>query len=453
MASRRPPSSAARQRRQPERPGGSLTAADTGGTDALITGNVSAANATAILWNNNNNLRHLRLGWFNNNPGFATDNFGSIGLLPNGVQQMLLRYGGLINMGTFGQNVVMSGGLQVSPSSVTASAFFGDGSHLSNVSAASIPNTIASSQTFTSSRGLSHSERSVGIGTTDPGATLEVDGTVNILPSAGNYLMIKSASAGFPPTFLDFQLDELGVQPYIQERPGPDKVGPRDGLLRDERHHQRRGAGTQVREAPIWKVSPSGPKVVTNGSLGIGTTSPVQALDVTGSMVASGFLTAASSVTASAFFGDGSHLTGVAAHGASSSKDNNWSAPQTFQSSVTLAANNFSVGGSTFVVAAGNVRASAWPTRPPPLQLANGGSPEGGRLAHRGGHQGNGRPDHRQRQRGQRDSDPLEQQQQLKAPAAGAGSTGQSRLQATDNFGSIGLLPNGVQQMLLGTTA
>ena len=35
--------------------GGSLTAADTGGTDALITGNVSAANATAILWNNNNN--------------------------------------------------------------------------------------------------------------------------------------------------------------------------------------------------------------------------------------------------------------------------------------------------------------------------------------------------------------------------------------------------------------
>ena len=77
-------------------------------------------------------------------------------------------------MGTFGQNVVMSGGLQV-VSSVTASAYFGDASHLSNVSAASIPNTITSTQTFTSSVGLAAAGGNVGIGTTNPASALHVN--------------------------------------------------------------------------------------------------------------------------------------------------------------------------------------------------------------------------------------------------------------------------------------
>ena len=64
---------------------------------------------------------------------------------------------------------------------------------------------------------------------------------------------------------------------------------------------------------------------------------------------ASGNISGVSSVTASAFFGDGSHLTGIGFNGGTVANQT------TFLSTVTVLGNAFSVGGSAFAVVGGSV--------------------------------------------------------------------------------------------------
>jgi hypothetical protein len=112
--------------------------------------------------------------------------------------------------------------------------------------------------------------------------------------------------------------------------------------------------------------------------VGIGTLSPAQALDVSGAAQfgstakstftaagalnmasnapvaltgATGYLTSQSSITASAFFGDGTNLGNVVTVTGNQAV----SGVKTITSTFTVTGNAFSVGGSTFAVANGNV--------------------------------------------------------------------------------------------------
>ena len=104
----------------------------------------------------------------------------------------------------------------------------------------------------------------------------------------------------------------------------------------------------------------------SGGFIGIGTTNPANALSVNGSATVSGTMTVAgafvgqSSVTASAFFGDGSHLSGISASGGETS----YFAPaKTFGSSVTVQGDSAVAGTMTVagvIVGQSSVTASAF---------------------------------------------------------------------------------------------
>ncbi|MFH1321323.1 MAG: tail fiber domain-containing protein [Bacteroidota bacterium] len=104
--------------------------------------------------------------------------------------------------------------------------------------------------------------------------------------------------------------------------------------------------------------------VVSSGKVGIGTTSPTTKFDVLDGSITvrgtnAGLQVVGGTVTASGFIGSGAGLTGVVASPPSNmvTTDTNQtvSGVKTITSSVTVTASAFSVGGSTFVVIAGNV--------------------------------------------------------------------------------------------------
>ncbi len=85
--------------------------------------------------------------------------------------------------------------------------------------------------------------------------------------------------------------------------------------------------------------------VVKAGRVGIGTGSPATTLDVRGNAVFN------SSVTASAFYGDGSNLTGISGSGVTAASSPTWSGSHTFLNTVTV---------STTLVSNSSVTASAF---------------------------------------------------------------------------------------------
>ena len=112
---------------------------------------------------------------------------------------------------------------------------------------------------------------------------------------------------------------------------------------------------------------------VNGASVFAGTVS-VQGLGATYGITAA-TVTTTSSMTASAFFGDGSHLTGIPSTGSISGvylplAGGSMTGQLTTSSTMTVQGNAFSVGGSTLVVKAGQVGiGTASPTSP--LTLAN----------------------------------------------------------------------------------
>lgn len=78
-------------------------------------------------------------------------------------------------------------------SSITASAFFGDGSHLGGLSSAE-GNTFTSSKTFTTSIALAADNGFVGIGTRGPNSELEVNGSIAMTGGADRTISITSVT-------------------------------------------------------------------------------------------------------------------------------------------------------------------------------------------------------------------------------------------------------------------
>lgn len=97
----------------------------------------------------------------------------------------------------------------------------------------------------------------------------------------------------------------------------------------------------------------------TNNAIYVGTTSPSGYVVVGGSLTVSGAgVFAASSVTASSFFGDGAHLSNVVATTATNNvlkSGDTMTGQLTTTSTITVQGSAFSVGVSTFVVAGGQV--------------------------------------------------------------------------------------------------
>lgn len=82
-----------------------------------------------------------------------------------------------------------------------------------------------------------------------------------------------------------------------------------------------------------------------NSRVGIGTNSPAQTLDVRGNIVGT------SSVTANAFFGNGSALTGITSSGVTATSSPTWSGNHTFLHTVTVSSNivaSSSITGTAF---------------------------------------------------------------------------------------------------------
>lgn len=100
-------------------------------------------------------------------------------------------------------------------------------------------------------------------------------------------------------------------------------------------------AGSANNDLTIYNTS-AGKAIQTyqdsTGNVGIGKTNPSTLLDVNGAV------TAASSVTASAFFGDGSHLTGVTGSGVTAAGNNAFTGNNTEAGSMTM------LSGSTWTI-------------------------------------------------------------------------------------------------------
>lgn len=230
----------------------------------------------------------------------------------------------------------------VSGTSITASAFFGDGSNLTGVSGTDVSRvaksgdfmtgqlttestiTVKGSEFSVGGSTLAVASGRVGIGTGAPAAKLQI--TDAVTPK----LILDRPGYAYQPYIMANQDGEYGLHIGDSVRGDFIKSGYDSG---DARHFLR-------------LTAPSGGKVVlTGGSVGVGTASPAAALDVGGAaqfgsgaakstFTAGGALTLArdaglslsggagaittqSSVTASAFFGDGSGLTGVSGSDAS----------------------------------------------------------------------------------------------------------------------------------------
>ena len=247
----------------------------------------------------------------------------------NGGAALLASTQSFSGQNTFLNEVAISSGLAVAGgvvglSSVTASAFFGDGNNLTNVNAANLTGKISTS-VFNGNAALLASTQSFS----------GQDTFLNEVAISSN-LAVAGSVVG---------LSSVTASAFF---------GDGNNL-------------TNVNAANLTgKISTS----VFNGSAALlastqsfsGQDTFINEVAISSNLAVAGDVTGLSSVTASAFFGDASHLTGISAGAlpaglAYNNIDNDWSAAQTFQagSSVTLLGNAFSIGVSTLFVVGGKV--------------------------------------------------------------------------------------------------
>jgi len=178
---------------------------------------------------------------------------------------------GALNMSNVNVSLTGASGNVVGQASMTASAFFGDGSHLTGVTGTDNTKVLKAGDTMTGALNMSN----VNVNLT--GASGNVVGQASMTASAffgdGSHLSgISGALSG-------------GTAGYIPKWTGATSEGLSN----------------------FWETSSSDTAL---GSAGLAVTYGLSAGSITLSG-ATGTITNASSVTASAFFGDGSHLTGV----------------------------------------------------------------------------------------------------------------------------------------------
>lgn len=258
-----------------------------------------------------------------------------------------------------------SGGLLVKGDSVTASAFYGDGSHLTGIASAAGENPTYSASTKTITQQLQVG----GPGQASPPTTLNVDGsaqfgsgvtkatvtTAGVINAPANVTLLGNLGVGTasPGQRLDveggatklngrvgigddpvttaqqYTRNTLGNGTYTAWFRGPNSsIGFEDNILKGDIN----GDGSGPVDIVIQK----------NGFfVGIDTGIPQATLDLNGSAIIRNFKSSStwlgnnaiqtfSSVTASAFFGDGSHLTGISAAG----ETNTFNSTKTFGSNV-----------------------------------------------------------------------------------------------------------------------
>lgn len=176
--------------------------------------------------------------------------------------------------------VVNNGGI-LSSSSMTAKAFFGDGSHLTGITATSIPNTISSSFTVVGSGGLLLKN---GGATVNTGNLQFLTGSDQIQWNAGAQNITTDLSG-------NLQFNVTGATTVVT---GPSGLNVLFG----------------IRAASVTATEYYGDGSNLTGVVATPGNTVISSFTVKG---AGGLLVVGSSVTASAFFGDGSHLNGVIA--------------------------------------------------------------------------------------------------------------------------------------------
>ncbi len=185
-----------------------------------------------------------------------------------------------------------------SGSSVTASAFFGNGAGLSGISSVE-SNTFTSSKTFTADVGLATAGGSVGIGTTSPATLLDVNGaaqfgagvtksTFTASPGGATYALQLSSGMTIagggpinltPNSFIRFGDGTTQTTAGASGANGWSKTGaiialaaPADNVVVQS---------TLTVQGNAFSVGTS-TLVVSGGKVGIGTTNPQAALEVAG---------------------------------------------------------------------------------------------------------------------------------------------------------------------------
>ena len=251
--------------------------------------------------------------------------------------------GGVPNVTTFASSVTVNGagGLLVA-SSVTASAFFGDASHLTNISGApptgaaggnlagAYPNPIIGSQVILTTHIANGAVTNTQVAAGNFGNITGL-GTLTSALNINNVATTHTGASGYITT-----ASSVTASAFF----GNFSNSSGGGVF---------GSGTT-----ISTFSALGGLFIASGS----------SVTLTG---ANGWLASASSVTASAFFGDASHLSNVP----STFNGGTVANQTTFLSTVTIQGNAFSVGASSFVVIGSSVGiGTAFPTAK--LHLSSG---------------------------------------------------------------------------------
>ena len=261
---------------------------------------------------------------------------------------------------------------------VAASSYTGNGAGLTNLTAANIAagtagiSVTGNAATVTTNANLTGPVTSVGNATTIvgpiPAAAVDLSTVTTALAAkvnkAGDTMTgrltapdytatygVSAATANFATgpvgigtTSPARQLDVVAATPGYISRFGD---GTQKIVLFTGAGYGSLGVESAGHDLRLWTDDDASSGLIlkaTSRNVGIGTTSPSEKLHVSGNILSN------SSVTASAFFGDGSNLTGISA-----GENAFFAAAKTFGSSVTVQGNAFSVGASSLVVAGGRV--------------------------------------------------------------------------------------------------
>jgi quinolinate synthase len=211
---------------------------------------------------------------------------------------------GALNMNNVAVNLTGASGIVIGQSSVTASAFFGDGSHLSGLTATDNTKVLKAGDTMTGALNMSN----VAVNLT--GAAGNVVGQASMTASAffgdashlSNVTASQVPAAGVQPGSLGASVIASSIA--VNAINNANQLSP-SLVIRDANLSNNvdllNGAQTLTGAKTFSSV------ITANGGVTLGVS---QALSLSG---ASGNITSASSITASAFFGDASHLSNVTA--------------------------------------------------------------------------------------------------------------------------------------------